>query len=273
MAGAKTRARPVATSVISLPAHDAYLLKQRQVGCPVIEVSMAYPDTLSCSSMNEVKYNKAIAGRFRGFLPVAVDVETGGFNAGSDALLEIAAVTMRMDDAGLLHPAETHACHVEPFPGANLDPKALAFNGIDPDHPFRMALPEKEALQTISRPIRKAIKDSGCSRAILVGHNAFFDLGFINAASERTGFKRNPFHPFSTFDTVSLAGLAYGQTVLARAVQAAGLDWDSGEAHSAIYDTEKTAELFCAIINQWHRCCPDHPWLNGSLESAAVPQR
>ena len=198
-----------------------------------------------------------------------------GFAAARDggALMEFAAVVLRMDDKGRLYPADVHTCHVEPFPGANLDPRALEFTGIDPHHPFRLALPEKEALEKIFQPVRKEVKAQGCSRAILVGHNPFFDLGFINAASERTGFKRNHLHPLSNFDTVSLAGLAYGQTVLARAVQAAGLDWDGGEAHSAIYDTEKTAELFCAIINQWHRCCPDHPWLHGSLESAAAPQR
>ncbi|MES9856093.1 MAG: ribonuclease T [Sedimenticola sp.] len=211
--------------------------------------------------MTETTYNPAIAHRFRGFLPVVVDVETGGFNAHSDALLEIAAVTLRMDDEGLLHPAETHACHVEPFAGANIDPKALAFNGIDPDHPFRLALSEREAMKKIATPVRKAVKASGCNRAILVGHNAFFDLGFVNAAMKRTEFKRNPFHPFSTFDTVSLSGLVYGQTVLAKAVKAAGIEWDSSEAHSAIYDTVKTAELFCTIINQWQKHCPDQPWL------------
>jgi len=193
----------------------------------------------------------AINQRFRGYLPVVVDVETAGFNAATDALLEIAAVIIQMDDQGRLHPGETIGCHVEPFEGANLEPKALEFNGIDPWHPFRGALPEREALQTIFRPVRQAVKRSGCKRAILVGHNAFFDLGFLNAAVERTGIKRNPFHPFSTFDTVSLAGLAYGQTVLARAVEAAGLDWDGREAHSALYDTVKTAELFCAIVNRW----------------------
>jgi len=210
--------------------------------------------------MSEHHYNNLIARRFRGFLPVVVDVETGGFDASQDALLEIAAVTIAMDEHGFLQPVETHACHVAPFPGANLDPKALSFNGIDPDHPFRMALSEKEALQKISVPIHKAIKASGCTRAILVGHNAFFDLGFINAVVKRTGFKRSPFHPFSTLDTVSLAALAYGQTVLARAVQAAGLDWDSGQAHSAIYDTEKTAELFCAIVNRWQQLDPERVW-------------
>lgn len=169
--------------------------------------------------MSTINYNSAMAQRFRGYLPVVVDVETGGFNATQDALLEIAATTIGMDDQGMLYPVETHAFHLTPFEGANIDPKALEFNGIDPDHPFRDARQEVEALNLLFTPIRKAIKASGCKRAILVGHNAFFDLGFLNAAVERCGIKRNPFHPFSTFDTVSLAGVAYGQTVLARAAQ------------------------------------------------------
>ncbi len=210
--------------------------------------------------MTDTDHTPAIAQRFRGFLPIVVDVETGGFDARRDALLEIAAVTVRMDAQGHLAPHQTHACHVAPFPGANLDPKALAFTGIDPNHPFRDAMEEKAALQHIFTPIRQQVRETGCSRAILVGHNAAFDLGFINAAVERTGIKRNPFHPFSTFDTVTLAGLAYGQTVLARAAQAAGLEWDSNEAHSAIYDAERTAELFCAIVNRWSELDPDHPW-------------
>ena len=207
-------------------------------------------------------YNTAISQRFRGYLPVVVDVETGGFESSTDALLEIAAVILKMDDAGELVPGESVSCHVEPFEGANLDPKALAFNGIDPHHPFRDARPEKQALDHVFRPVRAAVKASACKRAILVGHNAFFDLGFINAAVARTAYKRNPFHPFSTFDTVTLAGLAYGQTVLARTVIAAGIPWDPGEAHSAIYDTRKTAELFCHIVNRWQAATDDHPWLN-----------
>ncbi|OQW94136.1 MAG: ribonuclease T [Beggiatoa sp. IS2] len=193
-----------------------------------------------------------VAKRFRGFLPVVVDVETAGFNPQNDALLEIAAIILQIDGMGLWHCQETHFCHIIPFSGANLDKEALAFNGIDPYHPFRFAIPELEALQQIFQPIRQEIKKQHCSRAILVGHNSSFDLSFINAAVERTGIKRCPFHPFSTLDTVSLAALAYGQTVLARAVQAAGLEWDNNQAHSAIYDAEKTAELFCDIVNQWY---------------------
>ena len=192
-----------------------------------------------------------IADRFRGFLPVVVDVETGGFSAGKDALLEIAACIIRMDDFGRLFIAETVAVNVEPFDGANIDPKSLEITGIQLDSPLRMAMPEKEALRQISLPVRKEMRAMACQRAILVGHNSFFDLSFLNAAIERTEFKRSPFHPFSSFDTATLAGLAFGQTVLSRAVQAAGIDWNEAEAHSAIYDTEKTAALFCAIVNRW----------------------
>lgn len=201
-----------------------------------------------------------IAQRFRGFLPVVVDVETAGFDPQRHALLEIAACIIRMDDDGQLSPAPALACHVLPFIGAEMDPRALAFNRIDPNHPFRDAVPEKEALTRILAPIRKAVKTTGCNRAILVGHNAAFDLGFLKAAVERTGFKRNPFHSFSVFDTVSLAGLAFGQTVLARAAQAAGLGWDNVEAHSAIYDAEQTARLFCRIVNRWQALDPVRPW-------------
>jgi ribonuclease T len=192
-----------------------------------------------------------IADRFRGFLPVVVDVETGGFNSKTDALLEVAACIIRMDDFGRLFIAETVAFNVEPFQGANIEPKSLEITGIKLDSPLRMALPEKEALRQLSLPIRKELRATDCQRAILVGHNSFFDLSFLNAAIERCEFKRSPFHPFSSFDTASLAGLAFGQTVLSRAVQAAGIEWNEAEAHSAIYDTEKTAALFCAIVNRW----------------------
>lgn len=198
-------------------------------------------------------HRHAVAGRFRGFYPVVVDVETGGFNAATDALLEIAAVTLHVDDRGTWMIDEILTRHVQPFPGARLDPAALEFTGIDPDHPFRkqIAVDEKTALNDIFKRVRSSMKKHGCKRAILVGHNPSFDLGFVNAACERTGIKRNPFHPFSTFDTVTLGGLVYGQTVLSRAVEAAGLEWDNAQAHSASYDAERTAELFCAIVNRW----------------------
>lgn len=201
--------------------------------------------------MTDQDENSPLAKRFRGFLPVVVDVETGGFNARRDALLEVAAVTLQMDASGTISPLATYACHVEPFEGANLDPQALEFTGIDPYHPFRMAKPERDALDMIFQPIRRQVRETQCTRAILVGHNPTFDLGFIKSAVQRTGIKRNPFHMFSTFDTATLAGLAYGQTVLARAAQAAGLEWSESQAHSAIYDAERTAELFCTIVNKW----------------------
>jgi ribonuclease T len=198
-------------------------------------------------------YAERMCTRFRGFLPVVVDVETGGFDSQHDALLEIAAVMVSMDGDGMLVPEPVVSTHVEAFPGSHIDPKSLEVTGIDPDQPLRGALPERAALDLIFKPVREAIKASGCQRAILVGHNAAFDLGFLNAAVQRTGHKRNPFHPFSCFDTVTLAGLAFGQTVLSRAVQAAGYEWNADYAHSAVYDAERTAALFCTIVNRWKR--------------------
>lgn len=192
-----------------------------------------------------------IARRFRGYLPVVVDLETGGFNKETDALLEFAAVIIEMDRNGFLRLGERFFYNVEPFEGSNIEPASLELTGIDPDSPLRGAVPEKQALADSFRGIRKRIRDTGCTRAVMVAHNASFDLGFVNQAAERCNLKRNPFHPFSSFDTATLCGLAFGQTVLARACQAAGLDFDSADAHSAQYDCEKTAELFCHVVNRW----------------------
>ena len=189
--------------------------------------------------------------RFRGYLPLVVDVETGGFDWTRHALLEIAAIPIDLDADGHFVLGDTVSAHVVPAPGTEIDPKSLEVTGIIIDHPFRMAKQEKEALDHVFAAVRAAVRRHGCQRAILVGHNAHFDLNFLNAAVARVQHKRNPFHPFSVFDTVTLAGIAYGQTVLARAVQAAGMEWNSADAHSAVYDAERTAQVFCKIANAW----------------------
>ncbi len=191
--------------------------------------------------------------RFRGYLPVVIDIETAGFNPKKHALLEIAAVIVELDSNGNLGITERHSTHVIPFKNAELDEAALKFNGIDPYHPFRMAIEEKDALAMLFKPIKHALKRNNCTRAILAGHNPAFDIAFLNAAIARAQIKRSPFHPFSTFDTATLGGLAYQQTVLAKIAQTAGLEWDNEKAHSALYDAEKTAELFCMIVNRWKR--------------------
>jgi len=204
-----------------------------------------------------------MASRFRGFLPVVVDVETGGFNSKTDALLEIAAVFVGFDDDGLLRRGDTLRFHVKPFEGANMEPASLAVNGIDPNHPLRPAIDERDALQRVFREVRREIRECNCTRAVLVGHNASFDLGFLNQAVERVGMKRNPFHPFSCFDTATLCGVAFGQTVLSRAAKAAGFEWSEEAAHSAAYDAEMTAEIFCEIVNRFR------PVFDGAIRERA----
>lgn len=189
--------------------------------------------------------------RFRGFLPVVIDVETAGFNPKKDALLEIAAVFIEMDKEGLLYPAETLSHHIIPFKGSHLDPQALEFNKIDPYHPFRFAVGEQEALSELFELTDLILKRTQCRRAVLVGHNAWFDLGFILASATRCKYNKIPFHSFTSLDTATLSGLVYGQTVLAKALKAARIPFDVNEAHCAIYDAKCTAELFCKIVNHF----------------------
>ena len=187
--------------------------------------------------------------RIRGYLPVVIDVETAGFDESKDALLEICAIVLDIDEFGRFVLTEPLHFHVEPFQGANLEPSALKFNGIDVNNPFRMAVSEKQALSEIFNTVKSELSKQDCTRAILIGHNAFFDLGFLKAATERVKIK-SPFHQFSTLDTVTLSALYYGETVLAKAMVKAGIEWDDSQAHSALYDTQNTAELFCQIFNE-----------------------
>ena len=196
----------------------------------------------------------SLKDRFRKFLPVVVDVETAGFNSQTDALLEIACIPVLLDEHGVFYPGEAFNAHIEPFEGANLEPSALAFTGIDPNNPMRKAIAEDEktALRRIFKGLKEVRREEECRQCVLIGHNAHFDLAFLNAAVLRTNSKNhNPFHNFSVFDTVPLSALAFGQTVLARACKAAGLEFDGKNAHSALYDTQKTAELFCHILNNY----------------------
>lgn len=206
--------------------------------------------------------------RFRKFLPVVVDVETAGFNAQTDALLEIACIPILLNEEGVFYPGDALNAHIDPFEGANLEPSALAFTGIDPTNPMRKAIAEDEktALRRIFKGLKEVRRVEDCRQCVLIGHNAHFDLSFLNAAVLRTNSKsHNPFHNFSVFDTVTLSALAFGQTVLARACKAAGIDFDGKDAHSALYDTQKTAELFCYILNHY-------PMLSNAMHAEPIKE-
>lgn len=193
----------------------------------------------------------ALNERFRGYFPVIIDVETAGFNADKDALLEIAAITLRINQDNQFEVDQCFHEHVEPFENANIEKSAIDFNGIDPFCALRGAKPESDVMKELCKFIRKQQKASDCQRSVVVAHNASFDQSFLNAAIQRCGIKRSPFHPFVSFDTTSIAALTLGQTVLVKACQAANIDFQQSQAHSALYDTQKTAELFCYMVNRY----------------------
>ena len=188
--------------------------------------------------------------RFRKYLPVVIDLETGGFDPIKNAILEI-AITLIEEQSNQLIVGETIRHHIEPFDGLIVEKESLEFTKINLNHPLRTAVTEKDALTNLFKIINKARTKYECSRAILVGHNAHFDSSFLNEAVKRNNIKRSPFHPFSVLDTVSLGALATNQTVLARVCDKLNIDYDSKEAHSAAYDSNVTAEVFCSIVNKY----------------------
>ena len=189
--------------------------------------------------------------RFRKYLPVVVDLETGGFDSNSNAILEI-AITLIEEEDNQLVVGDTHRFHIEPYKGLIVEDESLKFTKINLDHPLRNAVSEEHALKELFKIINKSKNAYECSRAILVGHNAHFDSSFLNAAVERNNIKKSPFHPFSVLDTVTLGALATNQTVLARICEALDIDYDSKEAHSAAYDSDVTAKVFCKVINNYN---------------------
>ncbi len=201
--------------------------------------------------MSETAVPSSLASRFRGYFPVIVDIETAGFNPQTDAMLELAATTVTIDASGDLKPVKTYAYNIQPFAGANLEASSLAFTGIDPFDPERKAIDEKTALSELFKGLRAEQKAHDCQRCVLVAHNAAFDNGFMNAAIARAKNKRSPFHPFVTFDTTTLSGLTVGKTVLSEACELLQVEFEKDKAHSAAYDSLKTAELFCAIVNRY----------------------
>ena len=191
-----------------------------------------------------------LKNRFRKYLPVVVDIETGGFDPELNAILEI-AITLIEENDNKFVVGETHRHHIIPFKNSIIEKESLEFTKIKLDHPLRNASNENDALKDLFKIINKTKNKYECSRAILVGHNAHFDNSFLNAAIKRNNIKKTPFHKFSVIDTVSLGVLATGQTVLARVCEKLNINYDNDQAHSAAYDTQVTAEVFCSIINNY----------------------
>ncbi len=193
--------------------------------------------------------------RFRGFLPVAIDIETSGFDAERHAILELSAVTFAFREQELII-EQRLSWAVRPFATAIIEQASLRVTGIDLDDHTRGAISEKNAITALFKLVRGEIKRHDCQRAVLLGHNAAFDAGFLRKAVQRTGVRRDPFHPFTTLDTASLAAVSYGHTVLSEACLRADIPYENDKAHSALYDAERCALLFCKIVNTWNEASP-----------------
>ena len=185
--------------------------------------------------------------RFRGFMPVVIDVECGGFIPYRCTVGNCRSVVGDSGD-GSLAAWGNWRYHVQPFP-------APTSNGVTRCDGLSILFTryaqrfQRRSAHAIVQEISQAMKDNDCTRAILVGHNACFDLNFLNAAVARTEIKRNPFHPFSSFDTATLAGVAFGQTGYRsrfKRPESLGIRTNAFGA----YDAQQTADCFARSANE-----------------------
>ena len=192
-----------------------------------------------------------ISERFRGFLPVVVDLETGGLDPNKNPILELACSFLNYEKEKLV-PHKSFSWDIKPQPNLEIDPSSQLLTGIDPLSDIENRTDEKAAIKSFFKEVRRETKMNECTRAVLVAHNSVLDNSFLNAAIQRHRIKRSPFHPFTTFDTATLGGVAFGHTVLREACQRADIAYDEQSAHCASYDCEVTAFLFCKIVNLWN---------------------
>ncbi len=82
------------------------------------------------------KKNLVLKNRFRKYLPVVVDIETGGFDPIVNAILEI-AITLIEEKENKFVPGETFRHHIQPFEGSIVEKESLEFTKIKLDHPLR----------------------------------------------------------------------------------------------------------------------------------------
>jgi ribonuclease T len=185
---------------------------------------------------------------FGKYYPIVIDCETSGLDPDRHAILEVAYACLDLEH-GRLRVGSSETFHVEPFENAQFDPKSMEIHQIDHSHPLRFAEPEAIILKNLATFILEKAKKAGYRRAILVGHNAWFDLAFINKAYQRHNLK-SPFHQFTTCDTATLSGFFLKETVLAKALYKAHISYNPKEAHGALYDVEQTAKLVCYLWNK-----------------------
>jgi len=168
---------------------------------------------------------------------VAFDFETTGLDAGRDRIVEIGAVGFRLEqnaEGWKAIPDGEYETLVNP--GCPIPPGVSAIHGIDD-------------LAVSSAPYWKdaaAVFFPFIDGAILVAHNAPFDLGFLKAESARAGLE-NPPNP--AWDTVSIAKTAIsGLPGYSLKSLSASFGIDQLAAHRGADDARVCMELFARCI-------------------------
>lgn len=160
---------------------------------------------------------------------VVFDVETTGLSAVYDTIIELAAVKVRGGEL-----KETFERFANPH--HPLSSTTTELTGITDD-----MVKDAPEVAEVMRDFVEFIGD-----AVLVAHNASFDMGFFYEACKKANIKVNP---YPVIDTLELARFLYPELRNHRLnTLAKKFDIELTQHHRAIYDTEATAHLLNQLL-------------------------
>lgn len=162
---------------------------------------------------------------------VVFDTETTGLSARFDKVIELAAVKMRQGTV-----LKKFDMFIDP--GHRLSSTTINLTGITDDM-VRGSKSEKEVFELFQE---------FCGDSIIVGHNATFDVDFMNIGYTRHDLPtiKNPW-----IDTLPLARLLYPELKSFRLNRIAKLlNVELEHHHRAIYDAEATGYIYFAMLKE-----------------------
>lgn len=164
---------------------------------------------------------------------IIFDTETTGLDAREDRVIEFGGIEL----VNKFPTGRTFHHYINPQ-GRAVHPEALAVHGISDD-------------QLVGKPTFRELAGELAAfldGAMLVAHNANFDIGFLNAEFARLGMPA--VDPGVVIDTLALARRKHpmGPNSLDALCRRYGIDNSHREKHGALLDSELLAEVYVELM-------------------------
>lgn len=174
------------------------------------------------------------------------DVESGGLDDSKHSLLRIGLVIWKngiiLDKLEIFIKSDNYCYDEESMKINKIDLNWLTINGIS----------EQQAIEEINSFVNKYFPNS---KALLGGHNIYFDIAFLKRLYRENSISFSSYFEHRTIDTCSIMKYLYFCDKLPKQVQSLtsackyfNFEIDDNERHGALYDAEITSEVFTKLL-------------------------